>query len=500
MSSTMVKWPVGYCAWSLVVVCFVVASTTAHAQPGITLTPRREATLRFVMPPTSPDSLRIDALGTTNRDRAVYGAHAVVQLQLVNINPFLYRYRISMVAVPIVETAPADFFLAAFGVNLPSKASSRDFFNAFNASDFTCGADGDPKPLNDDFHKLDVQSSKLHRVLDDAESEIDPLQTDAVLTQSVMKSPLSAAPDVYEAAQDFVGLADQISNAVDAAAKASAGIDDLIEGTAQLTQHALDFRKLHPNCTDIDAIIAETGKRSKDAQKLKDVRDALLKLQVNDNAAKTTAEIALKDGRNFYQVLQLGPYDDPQIDTIKIERKGVTADDKEYVPFTLKVLRFGSKRRLSFGAGIAYSELPVRQYQAVKRLFPAPLGRPDDTLRTVVEVENDTDRRYSPMLTLSTRLFDASQTKWVGDYVSSVDAMLGATIRKDVTTSAEFFVGGGIGLINDWVFVSYGLYIGSVTSLAGTSVGAILPSGTTTPPTKTRLGRQWSLMASFRLR
>jgi len=103
------------------------------------------------------------------------------------------------------------------------------------------------------------------------------------------------------------------------------------------------------------------------------------------------------------------------------------------------------------------------------------------------------------MLVLSTRIFDL-RALLKTDELSGVDVLVGATIRKDQTTAAEFYVGPALGLFNDWVYLSGGAYIGSVTQLSAINIGDLLPNGSAPVPTTTRLGVAFGAMISFKLR
>ncbi|MEO8624272.1 MAG: hypothetical protein ABI625_24540, partial [bacterium] len=154
----------------------------------------------------------------------------------------------------------------------------------------------------------------------------------------------------------------------------------------------------------------------------------------------------------------------------------------------------GHRPRLSLGAGLAYAPLLDAGFVGIPTIVPPQGGRAGDTLRTIVSENKHVRSRVPPMLTLTTQI-----AEFPSDQVSSLNLLLGATLRKDPTTQAEFFGGVSLGLLNDWVFLSGGVYAGYSSTLApGVSIGQFIPAGSAVP-VSSQLNAVLSAMLYFRL-
>lgn len=419
-----------------------------------------------------------------------------VSYTIANMNPFLYRYRLTIVHTLVVENAAADFFKAAFGVDVavPGKGSMLDtdslrcspqppvlkaMFGSLAAADRSAGllvAAAATKGT-----VAGVSTKKFQKDLDSLNAKIRKSEDIDRTATSIVKR-----------AKDFVTDQGQLLPPW------KSSNDVATQPVAEFASYAAKALAQYPYCADLSQFVSAAAEHTADLAKLTAAYSAIVAGQTAAGDLASATQAILDEPRNFKQTVVLGPYDGPEIDSIKIERQMASATDQNYVAVATSVIRFGERPHLSVGGGVVWAQLPVHAYGPVARRVPAPDGHPTDTLVSVVGITGDAHQRAAPMVTLSTRLFDTRA--WLSDAISSVGFTLGATVRKDVTTSAEFFAGPSVNLFGDWVSLSGGGYLGSVTRLSGVRVNDPLPSTTASVPVTTRLGSAWAAMLSFRLR
>lgn len=471
------------------------------------------ARARLVRPtPGSRKVLVVDAVGGSMCDRGYFGTRDAVALHIVNVNPFLYRYRVTVKGFPAVETAPGQFFASAFGLTLkqlgPEKAPGSVATAALLNAPSECWAArpasaGKPAKPEDLAARCDIMEFKASYdaaliKVQALKNKIAAAPNDMVAFVSVLKarktiieSGLSVAGDVHRAAEESV-------NAADAVEARYGGLDaslaDAEEAVGTLAKNIVGISKKYPDCEYVKNVAKEAPKMAAalDTAKapVKEITAQLATIKTERDATSRT----IQDPHNFYVTTLLGPYGGPRMDSITIERRPAKAEDKEFTHFGTLNVMFGKGQRMSLGAGFAWAPIPQMEYTTIATLVPPQGGRAGDTLRTIVSQSANIRGRVPPMLTLTTRFYESGN-----DFLTSANAVVGATLKRADGVIAEFYGGLSLGLLNDWLFVSGGGYIGTVNTLSpGITLGQIVPTGSTAPTSKELLLKP-AMMVYFRI-
>ena len=430
-------------------------------------------------------------------DRAVFNTRDAVALHVVNVNPFLYRYRITARGFPVVETAPGEFFATAFGVtfkkpavssalSVPKAGSSAAPIDCYVPKSVPKGKP-QPKPeaprealaLKSAHSDASFKMQKLKTAIDSANNWLEKLDEFIAAQARIVENNSSKAGNVYLAAQQAERESRNVEESV-TTMNLAARIKVPALAVEDLTKSLAAAMQKYAECKYVTGVAADTKELSAQLEaaraRVQAIAEQLKKLKTEREATHRT----IQDPHNFYITRYLGPYASPQVDSITIERKGAKAGDTEFTHFATLAATFGKRSRMSLGAGFAWAPMFETEYTTIKTLVPPQGGRPGDTLRTVVSQNRNAKGRVPPMFTLTTRVAEIGN-----DYVSSTNAVVGATIKRDQGTTPEFYGGVSMGLFNDWLFLSWGGYVGTVNRLApGVSLGQILPTESTVPTSK----------------
>jgi hypothetical protein len=438
----------------------------------------------------------VDPIALTTRGKvAIALGRKPIRIRVINLNPYLYSYQISLKQVAVVETAPLDFFKAL----LPSLPTLT------------------PPPTNAVADLLPVTpscSQHPNPVLAALASEARGL----VSNYREIRLDVDALQDLQgeiRAEETTIHGQQSVTDAIQRAALR--GIADLSDYTAGINPTIAAITSFH---NEVDALVARAPSPlpagNCDASELatavpilkradKEAVAVATKLAANrdDSAAQLEKErqslgMPLLEPTNFYWIrdVQAGQ---SQVDSITVQRRSATvARDAKDPPFTTVMVattRIGLPRLFTIGGGIAYFPTLYRSFAATKRYTGSAVG--GDTVVSIVNEQAYDTRRISPMLTLGAML--PIDQVWRQTFFSGIGIQLGTTVSKDATTALEYFAGGSVSLLDSRVFVAYGGYAAKEAELAdGLLVGARIPATQAAPPTTTHTRWRTAWMFGFR--
>ncbi|MEO8624234.1 MAG: hypothetical protein ABI625_24350, partial [bacterium] len=287
-----------------------------------------------VKPTTLPArSIVMDATGGTICDRMVYGSRDVVAFEVANINPFLFKYRVTVKGVVTVETAPLEFFSGAFGYALPKAgggAQAAGLAEEMTKENNVCGT---PTPdqilaLEGAYRAVARDSTRIAAKLDTAGASLRSLDDAVKLSRVTIDDAASRAGDVYAAAKSAVTSAKNVDSQLRdlelpkllvQATKSYAVFSDLLDRA----------KKDYAACDYVKELVDESKLLAAGMADLKTQVATIGDRQAAADRQRASTEAAIMDPHNFYSVTILGPYDAPQVDSIKTERKATAAEDKE---------------------------------------------------------------------------------------------------------------------------------------------------------------------------
>jgi len=451
------------------------------------------------------DTVIVDARWLQSVQRSFKSTQRV-DFILSNTNPFLYRYQLAVRHYPVAETAALDFFKSGFGVSLdPLKpAAAQDTKPIGSCTNSTAKWTAALFALGIADDDADAAQIAAHAKNDPVVAESRRLDGNREKLVATLTTPNAADVRLYNTGVELKNLLNDYQTYLDDSKILTPlkTVDNTFADKIRSYSSTVASAKADTP-TECGNVLADYSKRlatfAADTLAVRAAYDALVAAKASAAKLSASTTAILNEPANFYQVVHLGGYEGPMVDSVDIQRQAAAATDQVFKTVSVIAIRFGDRPHLSIGAGVVWAYLPVNGYSPVTRKLTPLSAKPSDTLATVVGVSADSKGRVSPMLVLSTRIFDL-RALLKTDELSGVDVLVGATIRKDQTTAAEFYVGPALGLFNDWVYLSGGAYIGSVTQLSAINIGDLLPNGSAPVPTTTRLGVAFGAMISFKLR
>ena len=122
-------------------------------------------------------------------------------------------------------------------------------------------------------------------------------------------------------------------------------------------------------------------------------------------------------------------------------------------------------------------------------------GDTSHALKTLIGLTEDSPTRVIPLVVLHGRL-----KEWTGPDLT-LDASVGATLNKDnQNTDLEFLPGLSLGMLDERLFLTVGVYAGWRSRLAGNlNVGDPIPEGTAEIPVEKRRSYGLGIGISYRL-
>ena len=456
--------------------------------------------------------LVIDALHPSASPSPQYSQNARVRIVVANVNPYLFKYRIVASDATWAEVSPAEFFTAILNGGLPTVSAGEgvvkegpahelkfDYFTERGRIVPPQGCAVQEEPFVNEYKQLLdsllTQDRELNDTVGKVRTEIGKYEQQGKAQLEIMHDITQPTATVREAAeQNRILLSRTLAAVRPALDILPTSVTAFGQRVAKLDPLVATAREKFPNCV---AFVDLTG------HLLAMGRDTLV-LRANANTLthwRDTAETSLAfmnavnpDPLRFSLIRVLNAYRSPTDVTIRVQRKAPSSDTTDFASIVQRTLNFGGLPRFSIGAGVAWTSLATEEYEARKIYSPSFQGR-TDTVITAVALKESAHNRVSPMLTLSTRLLGFNST-----YADGVHATLGATLRKDGSSTApEFLIGLGLSGLGQRIMVTGGEYFGRTQALVdGVSVGTRLPGGSV--PVDTRIIWEPAVMVSFKIK
>jgi hypothetical protein len=440
-------------------------------------------------PPDENKDFIISARTGETRGRKRFGLHDNARIIVVEKNPFLYEYRVTLKDKPILEPAIAQFFgnfsLFVDRLDQPQAASG-------GAAAFAGGG-----PSLRDFMSDNCPQLSARVDVADLESLLRSLAAaDASADAGSLRNQYIAAKSAYE------GIAQQVDNAkrvlydqnascpnlCDTANRIHSTLQAYNPNLQQLSQAIDRFKSQAERFQREVQILEEEAARSNPipAKVCRDLIDELRRLALGYaktaedleagvqkivNGKKTfdaivkTINNVLSNQNAFYQVYTRGQYNLPTDVEITVERRDLTKGDSTFAKVVEgETVNFGGGARFAVAGGVVVSPLETVNFTRVPALIN---GRKT----TIVGRDEGSSTRILPMLMLHGRVAEG------GGAVSGLHMSIGITAKPDDSgTNVEFLIGPSISFIEERLFLTFGGYAGRRKHLEGNlALGQELP-------------------------
>ncbi|HTD59260.1 MAG TPA: hypothetical protein VK679_01345 [Gemmatimonadaceae bacterium] len=433
-----------------------------------------------------------------------------VRVVVYNVNPFRFRYRIDVAEVGFNDGAAiADFWKLVTGIALPQVSAPPEKLEstkplagevaaavkAAGGGAVVCGPDATSviDEVNVAVGLLGDQWKQIDGMVGEAKHTIQVADNQYASDTLVWSHDDVSAVDIYRAgvdAEDPLGRVAKLD--VKSIANATSTYRDVLQAAADRLDQV--SKPAPVGCIKLVADL--TVKLSELRRHLTQLTDTTIPtltstVKSHDQAAKDLATTINNPG-HFYTIRLLPQHDGGTKTTITLRRR-MGDKDTTTVAITNQTIRYG-RPLFTVGIGLAWADLPSRSFKAIKHFAPQSNGT-GDTVVSVVGIDNDAGSRISPMATIDLRAWPIDTPHRT---ITGIDAVLGGTVSQQHTVAPEFFVGGAVSGVGDWLRIGFGWYIGQVVVLPpGLAVGSVLPSDVV--PVRTRLAAREALLVAFKL-
>lgn len=474
--------------------------------------PASEATSAFVPPkppvdcaslcnptlaPDEKNDFIIDAVSGTTKGRTRFDKRDRARIFVINKNPFLYEYRITLEDKAVEEQALAAFLklLGPIGEGTfdePTEAKDEAEKKRTEIQSRKSARRSLPCPELETLLKLERElggdpQNQVKGLLEKLRNRLKGLANNFNETNTKYKSAQAILTNPSVRCQTLCNTAGELqTNLVTYLTNSKSEVESFEEDLSSFREKARSLKTLagfvaksSADCATevLNGRLIELGDYYIEAgTKLQATFDELI------NGRKVLTEVAnnintiLSSGDAFHSVYEKGDYDGPTNVLIKVERKSKLETegennakaDSEFSTMAEAKLNFGGGPRFALAGGFVFSTLEKPEYQRV----PAVINGQNDH---IVGLKENSNSRILPILMLHSRLF--SRPNW--KYVSGVHFSLGLTAKPDNEgTDAEFLVGPSISFIEERLFFTFGGYAGRKQELEGNlTLGQKIPDG-----------------------
>lgn len=407
------------------------------------------------LPDLQPDEKKdfiISARTGETSGKTKFGRTDRARIIVKDKNPFLYEYKVTLKAVPILEPAIATFFkdfsFLSGQIAKTEEPPKKDILE--DACAVLTGLENDKTDLS-------TAEDTLRRLYEGEKETYDDTAQDFKNAQDVLHNPTSVCPTLCDKATEIrTELRDYKPK-----------LKELNDGVADFKSLAKAFqikiRKLKPSVTGPCA--TRLGELSDMSQGFLSNADSFEKGIATITAGKKAFDDAVKiinnvlsDPNAFSQVYTRGPFSTPTDIEVTVERRDLRETDSKFAKLgETETINFGGGARFAIAGGIVASPFETVTYKRVPAII-------DGRSTTIIGAENSSNSRILPILMLHGRLFEMSNTK----YISGVHLSLGITAKpNDTGTNVEWLVGPSISFIEERLFLTVGGYAGRRQVLEG---------------------------------
>lgn len=447
--------------WKLVVVMPLLSS--ACATPGYMTTELPQQVVRY------------DATVNEFVGRRSYAPDDSVRVVLADMNPFLHSYRVRVTESIIAETAPADFFRMALGLNFPDPTAvavkdrvigvnfastllTAQVLDNVRATQPSCpGA-----PAADEVATVEAHDRVASQAKEPVATAFRELASYTKSAEAMIRPHLTTLQSIHSregilrdagnsAVAEYRILAQRVSERT---ADLKARLPTFNARVRAYSKVANDLSRKYPACHEFDQYVIRSDALIVDTVQFASNLSVANALVASSTASAETIERTLQEPVGFRRAHLLGPFESSRTVRVGVERRSIRGDTA-FRSVAETNLRFGDGRRFGIGAGLAFAYIADFSYGPVPG--PSASGEP----RYVIGVVEETRNRVAPVLSMSARVFGGGTGR-----LSSGTAILGATVtRSGGSTQPEFFLGVGPGLFDDRATISLGAYAGTQQQL-----------------------------------
>lgn len=371
-------------------------------------------------------------------------------------NPFLYEYKVTLKAVPILEPAIATFF-----GNFPFLAESVKEKKADEKKEFACPALNNLEATNTALDAEDnaADPNSLRSLYAEHKRAYDETARKFKEAQDVLYSPNASCPALCTTATNIRAtlqaykpnlddLNKRITRFRNRATLFQDDVSQLQQGGGVAGSCTTRLRELARLAADYLRIADDLEKGVAAITNGKKTFDAAVKT-INDVFANPNA---------FYQVYTRGPFSTPTDIEVTVERRDLRQTDSKFAKLgETETINFGGGARFAIAGGVVASPFETVTYKRVPAII-------DGRSTTIIGEENSSNSRILPILVLHGRLFEMSNTR----YISGVHLSLGITAKpNDTGTNVEWLVGPSLSFIEERLFLTFGGYAGRRQQLQG---------------------------------
>jgi hypothetical protein len=417
-----------------------------------------------VNPPQTSIDFVVDASSLQVTGPRKHGKSALPRLIIINKNPFLHEYKITVAETPLAEPDLGGFLKLLGGPAV-------DLLPAPEAKASTPPPPGPPIAAGTPSEACDRSFNGIVA----GEADVLKARTRADAALAVQKADYDRVAAIVKSAEALFKTNAVCSvlyptgvNLLAALDAYKPKLDDLEEVIAALSVEVKAQRKRlddYPTSCARDITPNQQINEGQQAavDKLKAALKQLTAEKARFDALREKIEPIMASPTSFTEVRQLGDYELPTNVKITIERKE-RVEKATFAPVVTATLHFGGGQRFVIAGGWSYSHLEKPQYQPVQGY---PLDREGalikpEALGPIVGVKEDSTSRNGPIAILHTRLWPEYK------FVDHVWLSFGITAKNDNKgLDAEYLIGPSIGFAEDRAFVTLGVYGGRVQELQG---------------------------------
>jgi len=454
-----------------------------------------------------------------------------VILVVDNKNPYLYTYKLTIQATPVLEPALDAFvplIVGSLGEFKPAAPAGGGAAGVAPQAEDVCALA--KQKVNTLLSDVDTAVTNLSFIVDNQNGDGKDLTGQRGASRSLtdaynaarlpLFTPNQTRASLHLASKNFINVVDPMigPNGVDRATldRLGARLETLKREVSRFRGRADAIREAHPNCVDKDnggqsigeqlRVAAETADDlladiANYERNLAEIRTDLQK--VID--ARTNVLRVLCDPHAFFSEAVVGQFEETNDVDIQLEvtpRQGVTeAQPILTSPFKAK-FTFGNAPFFSISGGLIFSPLRKREYIRVQGFEQDAQGNQvlvdgKPNLTTVIGLKESSPTRIIPAVFLNGLL-----TERRTGFIDGVHFTLGITAKNDNKgTDMEFLVGPSLSMLERRMFFTFGGYAGKQQKLAGNLFeGLALPAGVDEIPVEKNYRWSFGFALSYRIK
>jgi hypothetical protein len=420
------------------------------------------------------------------------------EVVIIHKNPFRYAYRVDVKEERIAEPGLAAFLPFVAPIQLPeipkpapTPASGADIADV--CSELTS--------LKARDEQLGSNREQITTNLSTAETAIKTVTDQYNIAKKTLESPDEVCVTLFTTATDIEATLRPFSKAVDLSA-IEKDINQIEKDATKQLEELIEFKRGKPNClsADLFARMKERAELYSTTVPAK-MREALAKLkqskQTLDTALKDIQAVLAKGTLAFTQIISIGEYDEATTVTVNVDRKDKVTAGAEFEDVAAPKLSFGGPAWFTLAGGAAGSAIDRAQFVRVQGFAQKSDGTLETDLSTLVGEKENSSSRITPIVMLHGRIYDARAF-----LPATFQLSFGLSAKNDnLGTDIEYLFGPSIGLLDNKLFFTAGLYGGRTQRLQGNlKVGTKVPASLTEIPVRKDLEWKAGFAVTYKIK